>query len=246
MPTQIKCYFFSPKITLMRILTSLFLFSFLLLSFTTKAQVSIGIKAGPDFARFVNAVQGSNGGSDISLLKSGTVTGLYGSVFVDIPLDSSTKMFYLRPGVEYIGTGGNMNPTGDYYNPNGFQPSTKYTLHYVDVPVEFVFSPRFDWGGPWIGLGLYGGALVNGTIKTQGSSSEPVMIGQKSNDNFAPYDFGYTFTIGLATKVGFLFGIDYQHGFSRIVPDATQQSQLPRLNTRNSVWGFHLGWVFKL
>jgi hypothetical protein len=236
----------------MRILNFLFLYFFLslsfttLLSFSTRAQVSIGIKAGPDFARFVNAVQGGNGGGDISMLKSGTVTQYYGEVFVDIPLDSAKKMFFIRPGVEYIGAGGSMNPTGDYNNPNGFLPSTKYTLHYVDVPVEFLFSPRFDWGGPWIGLGLYGGTLVNGTIKTQGSSSEPVMIGNNANDNFQRFDFGYTFTMGLATKVGFLFGIDYQHGFSRVVPDAKLQSQLPRLDTRNSVWGLHVGWVFKL
>jgi hypothetical protein len=139
-----------------------------------------------------------------------------------------------------------MNPTGDYYNPNGFQPSTKYTLHYVDVPVEFVFSPKFDWGGPVVGLGLYTGALVNGTIKPTGGSSEPVRIGNDTTDNFQRIDFGYTFTIGLATAAGFMFGIDYQHGFLRIVPDAARQNQPPRLNTRNSVWAPHLGWVFKL
>lgn len=230
----------------MRILTSVFLYFFLLLSFTSQAQVSIGIKAGPDFSRLVNAVQGNDGSGTIATLNSGTVTQLYGSVFADIPLDSGKKMFYIRPGVEYLGAGGNMNSTGDYSNPNGFVPSTKYTLHYVDVPVEFLFSPGFDWGRPWIGLGLYTGALVNGTVKTQGGSSRSVMIGNNINDDFQRFDFGYTFTIGLATKVGFLFGIDYQHGLTRIVPDAKQQAQLSRLNTRNSVWGFHLGWVFQL
>src|SRR6202012_5858978 len=115
----------------MRILSCIFLYFFLLLSFNTHAQVSIGIKAGPDFARFVNAVEGNDGSGGITTLKSGTVTGYYGSVFVDIPLDSG-KNFYLRPGVEYVGAGGSMDPTGNYYNANGFQASTKYTLHYVD------------------------------------------------------------------------------------------------------------------
>jgi len=242
-----KALTFDPKLALMRILRSIILYFFLLLSFTTYAQVSIGIKAGPDFARFVNAVEGDdgNGGSNITMLKSGTVTQFYGGVFADIPLDSG-KMFYLRTGVEYVGAGGSMSPAGDYYNANGFLASTKYTLHYVDVPVEFLYSPMFDWGRPWIGVGLYSGVLVSGTIKSQDSSSKTVMIGSKANDNFGRYDFGYTFTIGLATKVGFLFGIDCQHGFLRIVPDAKVQSQEFRLNTRNSVWGLHLGWVFKL
>jgi hypothetical protein len=229
----------------MRILSTIFLYFFLLLSFTTHAQVSIGIKAGPDFARFVNAVQGNDGSGGITTLKSGTVTGYYGSVFVDIPLDTG-KNFYLRPGVEYVGAGGSMDPTGNYYNANGFQPSTKYTLHYVDVPVEFVYSPGFDWGRPFVGLGLYAGSLVNGTIKSTDGSSTSVLIGSKPTDNFQRVDFGYAFTIGLATKVGFMFGIDYQHGFLQIVPNSTEQTQQNRLSTRNSVWGLHLGWVVKL
>ena len=239
-----KALIFNPKLALMRILSSISLCFLLLLSFTTNAQVSIGIKAGPDFARFTNAVQGNDGSGGISTLKSGTVTGFYGGVFVDIPLDSG-KNFYVRPGVEYVGAGGSMDPTGDFYNANGFQASTKYTLHYVDVPVEFVYSPGFDWGRPYIGLGLYTGALVSGTIKSPGNNSQPIMIGSKPTDNFGRIDFGYAFTIGLATKVGFLFGIDYQHGFTRIVP-TTAPGQQTRLQTHNSVWGLHLGWVFKL
>jgi Outer membrane protein beta-barrel domain len=230
----------------MRILSSIFLYFFLLLSFSTHAQVSIGIKAGPDFARFVNAVEGNDGSGGITTLKSGTVTGYYGSVFVDIPLDSG-KNFYLRPGVAYVGAGGSMDPTGNYYNANGFLPSTKYTLHYVDVPVEFVYSPGFDWGRPFIGLGLYGGALVNGTIKGPNTPSRSVIIGNNSTDDFQRMDIGYTFSIGLATKVGFMFGIDYQHGFQRIVPDNNDDmTQLAKLKTHNSVWGLHLGWIFKL
>jgi hypothetical protein len=240
-----KALIFKTKPALMRILGSGFLYFFLLLSSTTHAQVSIGIKAGPDFARFVNAVQGNDGSGSISTLSSGTVTQFYGSVFADIPLDSG-KMFYLRPAIKYMGAGGTINPTGDYYNANGFQPSTKYTLHYVDLPVEFLYSPGFNWGRPWIGVGLYTGALISGTMKSQDGSSQPLKIGSKANDNFIPYDFGYTFTLGLATKVGFLFGVDYQHGFTRIVPNATVQSQQPRLKTHNAAWGLHLGWVFKL
>ncbi|HET6254626.1 MAG TPA: porin family protein [Puia sp.] len=228
----------------MRILGSILSCAFLLLTLTSNAQISIGIKGGVDFSRLVNAVEGNNG-NGISTMSSGTLTQVYGSVFVDIPLDSGRKMFYIRPGIEYVGAGGKMNPTGDYYNANGFQPNTKYTLHYVDVPVEFVYSPGFDWGRPWIGLGLYTGALVNGTIQTQGSSSQSIMIGSKSNDNFQRLDFGYAFTIGLATKVGFLFGIDYQHGLVRVLPGSVQ-SQQGKLQTRNSVWGMYVGWVFKL
>jgi hypothetical protein len=222
----------------MRILKAIFLYFLLLLSFTTYAQVSIGIKAGPDFARFINAVKGNDGSGNISTLNSGTVTQLYGTVFVDIPLDSG-KNFYIRPGIQYMGAGGSMNGTGDYYNSNGFAPNTKYTLHYVNVPVEFLYSPRFDWGGPLVGFGFYAGDLVNGTIKNPDGSSQPVKIGSNSTDNFQRTDVGYTFTIGLVTHAGFLFGVDYQHGFTKVIPDGVQQ-------TRNAIWGLHVGWEVKL
>jgi hypothetical protein len=230
----------------MRILAPGCLSLTLLFSLTTHAQVSIGIKGGPDFSRLVNVVEGNDGSGNTGVLKSGTLTQYYGGLFVDIPLDSNSKMFYLRPGVEFIGTGGNMNPQGDYYNANGFQPSTKYTLHYVDVPLEFVYRPGFDWGGPLIGFGFYTGALVNGTIKSQGSPSQSVMIGNKSTDNFQRFDFGYAFTIGLQLKAGFLFGFDYQHSLIRVVPSAQIQPSQERLQTHNSVWGIHVGWAFKL
>jgi hypothetical protein len=231
----------------MRILGTISLFCFLLLSFTSHAQISIGIKGGPDFSKLTNAVKGDNGNGDIATQNSGTLTQFYGSVFVDIPLDSGKRhMFYIRPAVEYIGAGGKTNPDGDYYNSNGFQPSTKYTLRYIDVPVEFVFSPNFDWGRPMIGLGLYGGSLVSGKIKGQDSSSRSVRIGNSVNDDFQRIDFGYTFSIGLITKVGFLFGVDYQHSFLPVVPSSTVQANQSRLQTHNSVWGLHLGWVVKL
>jgi hypothetical protein len=228
----------------MRILGSIVLCFLLFVSFDAQSQISIGIKGGPDFSRLVNAVKGDDGNGNIAILNSGTITQVYGSVFVDIPLDSGKKMFYIRPAVEYVGAGGKMNGDGDYYNGNGFQPNTKYTLHYVDIPVEFVFSPQFAWGRPWIGVGLYGGMLVNGTIKTDGGASQSAKIGNSATDNFEPVDFGYTFSMGMSVKPGFLFGFDYQHGFTPIVPSPANNQG--RLQTHNSVWGLHIGWLFKL
>ena len=102
---------------------------------------------------------------------------------------------------------------------------------------------------PVVGLGLYGGALVNGTIKPTGGSSESVLITATSRMIISNvYDFGLLFYYRvLATKPGFLFGIDYQHGFMQVVPDGfTQANGQPRMNTHNSVWGLHLGWIFQL
>jgi outer membrane protein W len=230
----------------MRILQSSVLYFLLLLSFTASAQVSIGIKGGPDFGKLTNATEGNDGSGGISTQSSGTVTQFYGELFADIPLDSGIRhMFYVRAGVEYLGAGAEEDWTGDYYIANGFQPNTRYKLHYVDVPVQFMFSPNFDWGRPYVGLGLYAGELINGTIKGD-SVSRSVKIGSDATDDFQRADFGYTFSIGLATKVGFLFGIDYQHGLIRVIPNGAEQVGQTKLKTHNSVWGLNIGWVFKL
>ena len=72
------------------------------------------------------------------------------------------------------------------------------------------------------------------------------MIGSDATDDFQRTDFGYTFSVGLATKVGFQLGIDYQHGFLRVVPDGAEQTGQAKLKTHNSVWGLNIGWIFKL
>src|ERR1700679_646085 len=100
----------------MRILSSSVLYFLLLLSFTASAQVSIGIKGGPDFGKFTNAIEGNDGSGGISKQSTGTVTQLYGELFADIPLESCLRhMFYVRAGVEYLGAGGEMDWTGDFY-----------------------------------------------------------------------------------------------------------------------------------
>jgi len=230
----------------MRILKSSVLYVFLLLSFSTSAQVSLGLKGGIDFGRITNAIEGNDGSGGIAKQSTGTETQSYGELFADIPLDTGTRhMFYIRPGIEYLGAGGEMDWTGDYYIANGFTTNTKYKLHYVDVPVEFLFSPNFDWGRPYVGLGLYAGELINGTIKND-SASRSAKIGSAATDDFQRVDFGYTFSVGLATAVGFQFGIDYQHGFLRMVPNGAEQPGQARLKTHNSVWGLNIGWIFKL
>jgi Outer membrane protein beta-barrel domain len=231
----------------MRILKSGLVYVILLLSVTAAhAQVSIGVKGGLDFGKITNAIEGNDGSGGIAKQSTGTVTQWYGEVFADIPLDTlKMHMFYIRAGVEYLGAGGEMDWTGDYYIANGFTANTKYKLHYVDVPVEFMFSPNFSWGRPYVGLGLYTGALMNGTVKND-SVSRNIKIGSNATDDFQKIDFGYTFSIGLVTQPGFTFGIDYQHGLIRTIPNGAELPGQAKLKTHNSVWGLNIGWIFKL
>jgi hypothetical protein len=219
------------------------LYLFVILSSAASAQVRVGIKAGPDFARLLDAEEAYTGSGGNILLNTNSRTSLYGGIFVDIPLGKGKEnMFYLRPQLEYLGAGGQLPEMVDF-NGNLLAAATKYSLNYVNLPVQFLFSPSFPIGKPWIGAGLYGGVLVRGTAK-YGNSSQDLSIGNKDNDAIERFDFGFSFTAGLTLKCGILIGGDFQQGLIRVSPPSGASA--PRLNTRNSVGGVHIGYVFPL
>jgi len=227
----------------MPIRISITLCLFIILSSATTAQVRVGIKAGPDFARLLDAAEGYNGSGSTTLLNTGSRTYLYGGIFADIPLGKGKEnVFYLRPQLEYLGAGGQLPLITDF-NGNAIVLPTKYSLHYIDLPVQFLFSPTLPIGKPWIGAGLYGGVLVNGTAK-YGNNSTDLSIGNKDNDAIERYDFGFSFTAGLTLKCGILIGGDFQQGLIRVSPPSPFGA--PRPNTRNAIGGVHVGYEFTL
>jgi hypothetical protein len=227
----------------MPIRISITLYLFIILSSAAIAQVRVGIKAGPDFARLLDAVEGYNGSGSTTLLNTDSRTYLYGGIFADIPLGKE-NMFYLRPQLEYLGAGGQLPLITDY-NGNAIISPTKYSLHYIDLPVQFLFSPTLPIGKPWIGAGLYGGVLLNGTAK-YGNNSTHLLIGNNDNDAIERYDFGFSFTAGLTLKCGILIGGDFQQGLIRVSPQSPYGTSAPRPNTRNAIGGVHIGYEFTL
>jgi hypothetical protein len=229
----------------MPIRISITLCLFIILSSAATAQVRVGIKAGPDFARLLDAVEGYNGSGGTTLLNTDSRTYLYGGIFADIPLGKGKEnMFYLRPQLEYVGGGGQLPLITDF-NGNAILLPTKYSLHYLDLPVDFLFSPTLPFGKPWIGAGLYGGVLLNGTAKYGGNSTD-LMIGNNDNDAIERYDFGFSLTAGLTLKCGILIGGDFQQGLIRVSPPSQYGAAASRPNTRNSIGGVHIGYEFTL
>jgi hypothetical protein len=221
------------------------LYLFIILSSAATAQVRVGIKAGPDFAQLLDAVEGYNGSGGTTLLNSDSRAYFYGGVFADIPLGKEEEnMFYLRPQLEYVGAGGQLPLITDY-NGNAIILPSKYSLHYIDLPVDFLFSPTLPIGRPWIGAGLYGGVLVKGTAK-YGNTSNDLSIGNKPSDGIERYDFGFSLTAGLTLKYGILIGGDFHQGLIRVSPPLPNGASASRPNTRNAIGGVHIGYEFTL
>jgi Outer membrane protein beta-barrel domain len=221
----------------MLIRTSFVLGLIFILFINAHAQVTFGVKVGPDFSKLLDAGEGYNGSGSTQQLNTTTRNFFYGGIFLDIPLGKADN-FYLRPQLLYMGMGGGLPEIVDY-NGNQLAPNIKYWLNYLDVPLQLLYSPTLAFGKPWIGAGLYAASPISGNEKT-GNSSRALVIGDSRGDDIERMDFGFSFTAGLTLKCHVLVGADFQQGLTRISPPTLFGS--PRLNTRTSVWGIHVGY----
>lgn len=206
------------------------------------AQAKMGIEAGPAFPRLLDELRGNNAYAQSVQPNTQSVVRFYGGFFADIPLGKK-EIFTLRPRLLYMGGGGEVPAMTDYSG-NLLVPHIIFSLNYIDLPVQLLYTPSFSFGKPWIGAGLYPGILISGTAQVQGAS-QSLNIGSQSNDDVKRFDFGFNATAGLAIKGGVLIGVDFQQGLVSIAPPPPSYSGNPRLNTRNSMWGVHIAYEWK-
>jgi hypothetical protein len=220
---------------------TIILFLSLFLCLTAHAQVKMGIEAGPDFARLLNVIQGYNAYGGAVNEDSRSVTRFYGGFFADIPLDKKGQIIF-RPHLRYTGAGGQIPQILDF-NGNELVAQTSYKFDYFDLPVQLLFSPRISFIRPWIGGGFYTGFLLSAT-STSNQHTQNLNIGNSSNDDLKTFDLGFNFTAGFTLKCGVLAGADFQRSIPGITPKAISGGSRP--NIRNSIWGFHIGYVATL
>jgi Outer membrane protein beta-barrel domain len=219
---------------------SIVLLALFVLCNAATAQVKIGIEAGPDISRLLNAGYSYTGNFELAPYDAKSRTGVAGGVFADIPIQ---ELFIFRPKILYTMGGGEQPAVADY-NGNLLTPAAKITMNYINVPLQVLYSPTLAFGRPWVGLGFYTSMMFGGTLKSS-QESRSLHLGGSSDDDFERWDFGFNPTAGLTLKSGIMFGVDYQVGMVHIsTPPVGGYG--PRPNTRNSIWSFHVGYEWKL
>lgn len=214
------------------------LFLSLILTHCTFAQTRFGIKAGIDLASQTNAYSsfnfGPNPGSSpvhLETSNSQTRTGFQGGFFMDIPISGA---FIYRQQLLYTMGGGKIPSTVDV----GGNPATSpfsYSLKYIQLPAQVLFSPKLSWGRPWIGIGPYAGILLGAGINT-GNGSRSVGIGNGSNDGFRRFDVGISPTLGIGLSNGLSLGVDAQLGLVNVSVNPGNYGPFSSTNTRNVIW----------
>jgi hypothetical protein len=191
----------------------------LVITFTTfiaKAQsdnpVTFGILGGQDLAVFQIK---SPYREDIS----SNVSGPWSIGFsADFKLND---YFSVRPGLMYIGKGG--EPEANYADPNSNNISVddEYKLHYLEIPVDFIGRLSLGDSGAniFLGAGPYFSYALNGSNKQSfeldESMNEKITFGH--NGDFKSTDAGITTLIGFTTAHGVVISANLEYGFTNIL-----------------------------
>ena len=155
------------------------------------SSTRFGVTAGPTYSRVQNAHKPSS-----------ARVSFYGGFLALVPIGGD-DMFYLQPGVEYLGAGEN----GD----NG----TKYGSSYLSVPIYFktyfseAESEFFGILGPRFGF------AINQTIK---NPSKAIYAADQYGKT-AAFDFALSGGLGFSYKRKWEIFARFDYGFTDTLPD---------------------------
>lgn len=188
------------------------------------AQIpQLGIKGGVNFAD----VSVSSGSVSASL---GTLTTYSVGVFADLKAGAIS----IQPGLFYTGKGFKAT------NGNSADGSAEFNLHYLQLPVNFVYHVPIVVGNIYFGAGPFAAMGITGKAKANDGSgtsvSEDVHFGDGPND-IKKMEYGLQGIAGLQLKGGFLVGLSYDLGLTNIANEADG-------SIKNKVLGISVGFTF--
>ncbi len=198
----------------------------LLLSITTYGQKAVfGVTAGATLAK-IHLKDGSSNYSPDSRV------GLTAGILADIPIADN---FSFQPAINYVQKGAKTEEQ-DY--------ESKLTLHYAEIPLNFLFKPEmanlqfFVGAGPSIAFALSGKEKekYNGDTDTY-----KIKFGDDPDEHdMRRADIGANFVAGIETKSGFIAAFNFNHGLSNLVPGGSDDGSI-----KNRYFGLRIGFLLK-
>lgn len=187
------------------------------------AQVpQFGIKGGVNLAN----VTASSGSVSASF---GTLTTFSVGAFADLKAGAIS----IQPGLFYTGKGFKLSDETS-------NESAQMSLHYLQVPVNFVYHAPIVIGNIYFGAGPFAAFGVSGKSKAtlDGTTlEEDVKFGD--DGDVKRTEFGLQGIAGLQLKSGFLIGVSYDLGLSNIGNNIDGEGSL-----KNKVLGISVGFTF--
>jgi hypothetical protein len=179
-------------------------------------QVRFGVLAGPDMANVTTRTGGAKSSST-------AIIGVAAGVAATLPM---VPEFYLQPALLYEGKGQTQNVQG--YN-------AKTRLHYLVLPVDFLYEPEMQGStGSWmIGVGPYVGYGFSGR-STNGLSG----TGDPFNGSLKRLDAGGHIQLGYVMNSGFSIRLESELGLMNLAKGGDQKNSV-----RNTSFALMVGYL---
>ncbi len=176
---------------------SMTLLALFLISAIQAQESSVGIKGG------LNLSTMSTDGNNDENLKAGFHVGVFNKIAL-------SESFAIQPEVMYSSKGLKIS----YEDAAFVEGETKFTLHYIDVPVKLVFNLSRDFE---FQFGPYVGYLMQAKITNDGSlAGIPIESDDEiDRDNFKSLDYGLTAGLGFDLDP-LIIGVNYNLGLSKV------------------------------
>ncbi|TAN14761.1 MAG: PorT family protein [Chitinophagaceae bacterium] len=187
---------------------------------TADAQVSYGVKLGPDFSSMTSKVGGSKETTKM-------IAGFAGGVYANLPI---APQFYIQPSLMYEGKGGKDKST-----------DVKTRLNYLTLPIDFLFKPEMPNGsGSWIvGIGPYFGYGLSGKIS---SVSRDPFKDYGGGASLKRFDAGANVQLGYEMANGFNIALNTELGLVNILNNGATSGGSGN-TAHNTSFGVTLGYT---
>lgn len=191
----------------------------------------IGIRAGVNFQN----INGKDAAGD--QLKNTLITGFHGGIYYEVPVGTD---IYFQPGLLFSTKGSEIKDADE-----------KYTVSYLELPLNVIFKPLLGTGHILLGFGPYLGYAVGGKVKpvNQGESKELDFKGEVSvqdimNDNtryLKAFDAGANILIGYELSNNISLQLNAQLGLINISPGIPGDDDP---SWKNTGFGLSVGYRF--
>jgi hypothetical protein len=201
---------------------------FILLLKITCAQLKPGISAGINIAN-IKPIYVLMYNGVFSKINGESVINFNVGIHNDFKIN---KAFSARFQLLYSGQGAKGPELRDQQG-NIVVEHRELKLSYINLPLQFFYSPDFSFGKLFIGLGPYGGILLGGKVNLN-NTSRKINVGNSSSDDLKRFDFGLYNSAGIRFKNGLAIGANYGLGLINI---STNDGRV-----KNYVLSFSIGY----
>ncbi|MDD8020425.1 MAG: porin family protein [Acidobacteriota bacterium] len=209
------------------------------LSLVAMAVLLVGLLTSPAFSGVKIGVKGGFSLADLTFKPEPTDSpltskaGAVGGISLNVGIAS---FFSLQPEVLYVQKGTKGSDIVE-----GVKVTGKYEVDYVEVPLLLNFS--FPIAGSSFVPSIYAGPYFGWNARAKMKMTEDgVTTTQDFKDSVKDTDFGLTFGIGLAKKIGIgkiMLDVRYDLGLTNIGEEMQEGESV-----KNKTWLFMLGYYF--